>query len=84
MTLYARGRIATVTLKSGGIRINDLKDLADPRVKRIAIANPQHAPYGLAAKQAIEAVGLWTDAGAQARVRRERAAGRAVCPQRIG
>jgi molybdate transport system substrate-binding protein len=58
-TLYARGRIATVTLKSGGIRINDLKDLAHPRVKRIAIANPQHAPYGLAAKQAMEAVGLW-------------------------
>ena len=58
-TLYARGRIATVTLKSGGIRINDLKDLADPRIKRIAIANPQHAPYGLAAKQAMEAVGLW-------------------------
>ena len=58
-TLYARGRLATVTLKSGGIRINDVKDLADPRIKRIAIANPQHAPYGLAAKQAMEAVGLW-------------------------
>jgi molybdate transport system substrate-binding protein len=58
-TLYARGRIATVTLTSGGIHINDLKDLADPRVRRIAIANPQHAPYGLAAKQAMEAVGLW-------------------------
>jgi molybdate transport system substrate-binding protein len=58
--LYARGRIATVTLRSGGTRINDLKDLADGRVRRIAIANPQHAPYGLAAKQALEATGLWT------------------------
>ena len=58
-TLYARGRLATVTLKSGGFRIDDLKDLAEPRIKRIAIANPQHAPYGLAAKQAMEAVGLW-------------------------
>jgi molybdate transport system substrate-binding protein len=57
--IYARGRIATVTLRSGGVRINDLKDLADARIKRIAIANPQHAPYGLAAKQAIEAAGLW-------------------------
>jgi molybdate transport system substrate-binding protein len=57
--IYARGRIATVTLRSGGIRVNDLKDLADPRITRIAIANPQHAPYGLAAKQAIEAAGLW-------------------------
>jgi molybdate transport system substrate-binding protein len=57
--IYARGRIATVTLRSGGIRINELSDLADARIKRIAIANPQHAPYGLAAKQAIEAAGLW-------------------------
>jgi molybdate transport system substrate-binding protein len=57
--LYARGRIATVTLRSAGLRINDLSDLADPRVRRIAIANPQHAPYGIAAKQALEAAGLW-------------------------
>lgn len=57
--IYARGLIATVTLRSGAIRIDDLKNLTDPRIKRIAIANPQHAPYGLAAKQAIEAAGLW-------------------------
>src|SRR5688572_33134514 len=37
-TLYARGRIAIVTLKSGGVRVNDLDDLADPRVRRIALA----------------------------------------------
>ena len=58
-SLYARGRIAIVTLKSGGVRINDLDDLADARVRRIALANPQHAPYGMAAKQALEATGLW-------------------------
>jgi molybdate transport system substrate-binding protein len=57
--LYARGRIAIVTLKSGGIRINDLEDLAHPRARRIAIANPQHAPYGMAAKEALAAAGLW-------------------------
>lgn len=58
-TLYARGRLAAVTLKSGDIRVNDLKDLAGAKIRRIAIANPQHAPYGLAAKQALEAAGLW-------------------------
>jgi molybdate transport system substrate-binding protein len=58
-TIYARGRIAIVTLKAGGVRANDLKALATLPVKRIAIANPQHAPYGLAAKQALEAAGLW-------------------------
>jgi molybdate transport system substrate-binding protein len=58
-TLYARGRIATVTLKSGSLRVTDLKDLVNPEIRRIAIANPQHAPYGLAAKQALETAGLW-------------------------
>ncbi len=57
--IYARGRIAMVALRSGRIRINELKDLADARIKRIAIANPQHAPYGLAARQALESSGLW-------------------------
>jgi molybdate transport system substrate-binding protein len=57
--VYARGRIAMVTLRSGGVRVNELADLADTRVRRIALANPQHAPYGMAAKQALEATGLW-------------------------
>ena len=57
--LYARGRVATVALKSSGMRVESLADLADARVRRIAIANPQHAPYGLAAKEALEAAGLW-------------------------
>jgi molybdate transport system substrate-binding protein len=57
--LYARGRIALVTLKGSGIDAGDLKNLADDRVKRVAIANPAHAPYGVAARQALEASGLW-------------------------
>jgi molybdate transport system substrate-binding protein len=56
---YARGRIIIVTLRSTPARIKSLKDLADPEVRRIAIANPAHAPYGLAAQQALEASGLW-------------------------
>lgn len=58
-TLYARGRVAMVTLKASGMRIDGLTDLAQPHVRRIAMANPQHAPYGLAARQALEAAGLW-------------------------
>lgn len=57
--LYARGRIATVALEASPIRIDTLTDLADARVRRISIANPQHAPYGLAARQALESAGLW-------------------------
>ena len=33
--------------------------LLDPSIKRIAIANPQHAPYGRAATAALEHFGLW-------------------------
>lgn len=31
------------------------------RVPRFAIANPEHAPYGRAAEQALKAHGLWSD-----------------------
>jgi molybdate transport system substrate-binding protein len=37
-----------------------IDELADRRYRRIAIANPEHAPYGLAAKQALESVGVHT------------------------
>jgi molybdate transport system substrate-binding protein len=56
--LYARGRIVIATLNVNG-GLTDLKDLTAPRVRRIALANPLHAPYGMAAKQALEATGLW-------------------------
>ena len=57
--LYARGRIVLWS-KAGGIRPPDsLRDLTDARFKRIAIANPEHAPYGLAAQQALQKLGLW-------------------------
>ena len=56
---YARGRVVIITLKSGPVRVNTMQDLADPGVRRIAIANPAHAPYGLAALQALERANLW-------------------------
>ena len=36
-----------------------LADLADPSIQKIAIANPQHAPYGKRAEEALKAVGVW-------------------------
>lgn len=58
--MYARGRIVVWSKKSGGVAAPAaLKDLEDPRFVKIAIANPEHAPYGRAAKQALEASGLW-------------------------
>lgn len=58
MRPYARGRIV-VWCPNGVQAPKTLADLADPRFKRIAIANPDHAPYGRAAKQALEKAGVW-------------------------
>ncbi len=57
--IYARGRITLWTPAESTLRLEDIKDLARPEVMRIAIANPDHAPYGLAAKQALESAGIW-------------------------
>jgi len=40
------------------LQIETVADLARPEVKRIAIANPDHAPYGLAAQQALQRAGI--------------------------
>jgi len=57
--IYARGRITLWTSNESTLRLQGIADLARPEVMRIAIANPDHAPYGLAAKQALESAGIW-------------------------
>jgi len=56
--MYARGRIVVWTA-NGKPAPSKLEDLAKPEYKRIAIANPEHAPYGVAARQALEKAGVW-------------------------
>ena len=57
--IYARGRITLWTPNESPLRLQGIADLARPEVTRIAIANPDHAPYGLAAKQALQSAGIW-------------------------
>ena len=57
--IYGRGRITLWTPPESNLRLESIADLARPEVTRIAIANPDHAPYGLAAKQALETAGIW-------------------------
>src|SRR3970040_3143638 len=47
------------TARSFGPRLTDLRQLGDPRIRHVAIANPVHAPYGRAAEEALRKVGLW-------------------------
>ena len=53
---YAEGRLVIDAQREPIQRIEDLKDA---RFKRIAIANPEHAPYGRAAKEALIRAGIW-------------------------
>lgn len=57
-TVYALGRLALVW-RRGAPEPADPAALAGPAYRTIAIANPEHAPYGTAARQALEAAGAW-------------------------
>jgi molybdate transport system substrate-binding protein len=62
--LYATGRIVLFAARGSPLQVDaqmaGLKAaLADGSLRRFAIANPEHAPYGRAAEQALRALGLW-------------------------
>ncbi len=59
--LFARGRLALVAYKGSGLQIARLEDLRQPAVQHVALANPEHAPYGTAAREALVAAGLWEE-----------------------
>jgi molybdate transport system substrate-binding protein len=58
---YAVGRIVIWTPAESGIDAakNGWKVLLDEGVKKIAIANPEHAPYGQAAVAALQKTGIY-------------------------
>jgi len=57
--IYARGHITLWTLKDSPLKIEKISDLTKSEVKRIAIANPEYAPYGMAAREALVNAGIW-------------------------
>jgi len=57
--LFARGRITIWTTWDSPLKIEKVEDLARPEVKRLAIANPEHAPYGTVAREALQNAGVW-------------------------
>lgn len=59
LTPYAEGSIVLWVRNDSKLDLNRGMDaLLDPSVKKIAIANPAHAPYGRAAVSALEHFGL--------------------------
>ena len=60
---YATGRIVLWVPNNSQIDVNQgLAALADPQVRRLAVANPAHAPYGRAAETALKNAGVWQQA----------------------
>ena len=62
--LYATGRIVLFARHGSPLAVDGtlgaLKDaVAAGTIRRFAIANPEHAPYGRAAEQALRKVGVW-------------------------
>jgi molybdate transport system substrate-binding protein len=61
---YAIGRLVVWVPTNSPVEVNRLgmQALLDPAVKRIAIAQPQHAPYGRAAVAAMKSLGVYSQA----------------------
>jgi molybdate transport system substrate-binding protein len=62
--LYALGRLALFVPKRSPVRADaEMHDLAaaaaDGRLRKLAIANPEHAPYGRAARAALMRKNMW-------------------------
>ncbi|MGF1675745.1 MAG: molybdate ABC transporter substrate-binding protein [Rivularia sp. (in: cyanobacteria)] len=57
--LYGRGRITLWTREDSKLNPKNIRDLTKAEYQRIAIANPDHAPYGMAAREALQSVGIW-------------------------
>lgn len=62
--LYAEGRVAIIVPENSRLRpdptLEDLRRaLESGTLGRFAIANPEHAPYGQRAQEALEHAGLW-------------------------
>jgi molybdate transport system substrate-binding protein len=64
--LYATGRIALILPKKSAVQLPKTASEAGSNlsaqlqsVRKFAIANPEHAPYGRAAREALQNLGLW-------------------------
>lgn len=55
---YAIGRLVLWSGRLDATRLS-LADLAGPSIRRVAIANPRHAPYGQRAEEALRTAGVW-------------------------
>lgn len=60
-SLYGIGRLTLWQRADGSHDIQTIRDLMQPAIQRVAIANPDHAPYGVAAREALQSAGVWDE-----------------------
>jgi molybdate transport system substrate-binding protein len=56
---FARGVLVLFARRDAPLPIDSLAALSNPAVRRIAIANPEHAPFGRAAREALTRTAQW-------------------------
>jgi molybdate transport system substrate-binding protein len=56
---YAVGRLTLWSAEAGRIGDDGRSVLMDPDLRFVAIANPDLAPYGIAARDTLQSLGLW-------------------------
>jgi molybdate transport system substrate-binding protein len=56
---YAVGQLVIYSPPDAARPVTRVEELADEAIGRVAIANPERAPYGAAAREALQAVGVW-------------------------
>lgn len=57
--IYALGQLALWIPEGGPGGVHELKDLAGPEIRFVAIAEPDLAPYGQATVEVLKGAGLW-------------------------
>jgi molybdate transport system substrate-binding protein len=57
--VYATGILALWIPAGSAAKIGGVDDLVQPAVKVIALAKPELAPYGLAARETLQRLGIW-------------------------
>ena len=61
-TPYAIGRVVLWQRKGGKLDLSKgMEVLRDPSIRRISIANPEHAPYGVAGMESMKTHGMWEE-----------------------
>ena len=59
VTRFGRGQLVIWSRPDSPLPLKSLGDLLRPELERFAMANPVHAPYGIAAREALQRAGLW-------------------------